>query len=42
MYLPCTKNSYKFLFLEISYCDLITLCHSVCITYGLVHVLSNY
>ena len=35
-------NSYKFLFLEINYCDLVTLCHSFCISYGLAHVLSNY
>ena len=35
-------NSYKFLFLEINYCDLVTLCHSFCISYGSAHVLSNY
>ena len=30
------------IFLEITYNDLVNLGHSVCITYGLVPVLSNY
>ena len=29
-------------FLEISYCDLVNLCHSVCIIYDLAPVLSNF
>ena len=32
----------QFLFLETSYCDPVTSCHSFCISYGLAHVLSNY
>ena len=32
----------KFYLLEINYCDLVTLCHSFCISYDLVPVLSNY
>ena len=40
--MSCTLKHFKIPFFEISYCDLVTLCHDFCINYGLAHALSNF
>ena len=40
VYIKTFQNS--IFFFEISYCDLVTLCHGFCISYGLAHVLSDF
>ena len=40
--MSCTLKHLEIPFLEISYCDLVTVCHGFCISYGLAHVLSDY
>ena len=39
VYIKAFQNS---IFKKTNYCDLVTLCHVSCISYGLAHVLSNF